>query len=219
MPIGLIKYLIISLFFVVGCSPKESGTIKEVAETANSLEQSNSNYPEGIAHCKAVFDDMLKTKGSARSMPDCLVGYQLPDFEATTVSGKKVSNESLKGKLTLINFWFTTCKPCIAEIPGFNDIVDKYGSDQLNFISICRDGKEKASKFLDKHPWSFDHISAAESLINNEFMFMWGFPTTFLVNPQGEIIHAINGGSTGPGAAEHIKMRVVPHIDRALAAR
>jgi len=219
MPNGFFKYLLLSIFVITNaCTPREASTLKDVLSPASEIESvSTSNYAEGIAHCKAVFDNMLKTKGSASSTADCLIGYELPDFAATTLAGNNITNKSLKGKLTIINFWFTACRPCVAEIPGFNDIVDKYGSDKLNYISIGRDDEQEVNDFLIKHPWKFDHIVDAESLIKGEFMFMWGFPTTFLVDESGKIIHAINRGKSGPGAVEHLKRRLVPHIDRVLA--
>lgn len=219
MPIGFIKYSVLSLIFLVSaCPPKDADKLAEVIGKTDTKAESKSNYAEGITHCKAVYDNMLKTTGSASSTADCLIGYQLPDFSVTTMAGNKISNESLKGKLTIINFWFTACRPCVAEIPGFNDIVDKYG-DKLNYVSIGRDPKDEVEEFLQKQPWKFDHIVDAESLIRGEFMFMWGFPTTMLIDESGEIIHAINRGKSGPGAVEHLKRRIVPHIDRALAAK
>lgn len=207
------------LLLLFACGSKQNIPSGNILSVEPPQLQSASNYPEGISHCKAVFDNMLKTTGSASSTADCLIGYQLPDFEATTMDGKKISNHSLKGKITIINFWFTACRPCVAEIPGFDHIIEKYGRDKLNYISIGRDSKEEVSEFLDKHPWRFDHIVDAESLIKGEFMFMWGFPTTMVINEAGEIIHAINRGKSGPGAVEHLKRRIMPHIDRALAAK
>jgi len=219
MSIGFLKCSILFIFFLTfACPPKQMVVPHETSILADKVPISDSDYAEGIVHCKAVFDNMLKTTGSASSTADCLVGYKLPDFSATTLAGTEVTNQSLKGKLTIINFWFTACRPCVAEIPGFNDIVEKYGSDKLNYISIGRDPKEKVEVFLRKQPWQFDHIVDAESLIKGEFMFMWGFPTTLLVDESGKIIHAINRGKSGPGAVEHLKRRIIPHIDRALAA-
>lgn len=218
MPLGFLKYT--ALLFVIliqACPSKEKAAIAKEEKTIEAAKVSESNYAEGIAHCKAVFDNMLKTTGSASSTADCLIGYDLPDFEVTTMSGKKVSNNSLKGKITIINFWFTKCRPCVAEIPGFNQIIDKYGRENFNYISIGRDSEEEVTEFLIKNPWKFDHIVDAESLIRGEFMFMWGFPTTMLVDSNGTIIHAINRGKSGPGAAEHLKRRLTPHLDKAIA--
>ena len=211
--------LLYSVLLLLACGSKQKITEGDHSMDVSTRANQVSNYPEGIAHCKAVFDNMLKTTGRASSTADCLIGYQLPDFEATTIDGKKISNQSLKGKVTIINFWFTACRPCVAEIPGFDDIIEKYGRDNLNYISIGRDSKEEVSEFLQKHPWRFDHIVDAESLIKGEFMFMWGFPTTMVINEAGEIIHGINRGKSGPGAVEHLKRRIIPHIDRALAMK
>jgi len=218
MSVGFLKHLgMLSVFLFSACPPKDQVDLAKAEKVNKPVQETTTNYAEGIAHCKAVFDNMLKTTGSASSTADCLIGYNLPQFEATTLDGNKISNQSLKGKITIINFWFTNCRPCVAEIPGFNDIMDKYGNENFNYISIGRDSEEEVKQFLVKHPWKFDHIVNAEPMIKGEFMFMWGFPTTFLVDAQGTIIHAINRGKSGPGAVEHLKRRLVPHIDGALA--
>lgn len=55
-----------------------------------------------------------------------LVGCQMPNFKGTTHIGKPMSRASLKGKVVVMNFWFIGCKPCVAEMPALNRLVERY---------------------------------------------------------------------------------------------
>jgi cytochrome oxidase Cu insertion factor (SCO1/SenC/PrrC family) len=79
----------------------------------------------------------------------CLIGAPLPDFEAVDIDGRKVSASRLKGKVTVINFWFKECAPCVAEIPQLNQLVAKYGDEEVNFIALSKDAKAEVQKVLD----------------------------------------------------------------------
>ena len=47
---------------------------------------------------------------------------EIPPFELKDIDGKFVKSEHLKGKPTIINFWFSTCEPCLLEIPALNEL-------------------------------------------------------------------------------------------------
>ena len=89
-----------------------------------------------------------------------MVGKPLPEFEGKTLSGLSVSNESLKGKTVVFNFWFVNCKPCIEEIPRLNELVKKYQNHpDIVFLSVTFDKDKKVKKFLKKQPFLYEHIT------------------------------------------------------------
>ena len=49
------------------------------------------------------------------------LNHSLADFNFKDVNGNKLNKKDLKGKVIVINFWFTTCQPCIQEIPLLNE--------------------------------------------------------------------------------------------------
>ena len=53
-------------------------------------------------------------------------GTDYPAFKVVTLSGDTVTEKELRGKVTLINFWFESCAPCMAEMPALNDLYLKY---------------------------------------------------------------------------------------------
>ena len=65
----------------------------------------------------------------------------MANFNLQTIDSQNISFSDIKNKPTIINFWFTSCKPCVEEMPVLNKLVKKY-SDKVNFISITPDNKE-----------------------------------------------------------------------------
>ncbi len=197
------KYLvltIITFFALVGCKKKE-----------NEGQELVGSYETGIQNCNKIKkdnpNDFFATK-------DCLVGSRLPNFKTKTIDGKTIDNHMLEGKVSIINFWFTTCPPCVAEIPGFNEIVAKYGTEKLNFISVGKNKKIEIEKFLKKHPWAFSHIANEDGIIEKIFKIEFGYPTTYIVNKDGVIINSFSGGATGEQATKVIKEKIIPILEK-----
>lgn len=137
--------------------------------------------------------------------PDCMIGASAPEFSSLTLDGKPFTTLSLKGKITVLNFWMISCPPCIAEIPGLNNVLQKYGRENFNFVAIGMDDEKDVQKFLVSNPWSFDHVAAGSSLILDLFYIRWGFPTTFVFDQEGVIIGAFSGGKTDESAVQEIE--------------
>lgn len=77
------------------------------------------------------------------------------DFK--TLSDKILNQKSLNNKPTLVNLWFTSCAPCIEEMPYLNKLKEKY-TDKVNFISITFNNKTEVENFLKKREFNFTHI-------------------------------------------------------------
>lgn len=174
-------------------------------------------YEEGLEKCDNIRKEKQKANpnGFILETPECIIGAQIPAFEAVSLEGVTINRETLKGKPTVLNFWFTSCAPCVAEIPGFNAIVDTFG-DQVNYVAIGRDEKAEVQEFLSHTPWKFQQITDGASLMKEPFKVQWGFPTTFLLNKDAEIILAFSGGKTDASAATAIQEKLIPEIKKAL---
>lgn len=119
-----------------------------------------------------------------------LINQTYPGFKLETLSGEKYHSESLNGKPTLINFWFTKCAPCIDEMPVLNKIAEQYKND-FNFIAITYETKEKVEKFLEKHPFKFTQLVNAE--VYTDSLGIKSFPMNLLIDANGVLKH-IEGG-------------------------
>lgn len=94
------------------------------------------------------------------------------------------------GKPTFINFWFTSCPPCIEEMPALNELKEKY-NDKINFISITFNTKEQVAKFLTKHEFKFAHIPNQQKLIDSYGII--GYPKSFLLDKNQNLIYIEDG--------------------------
>src|ERR1700746_771323 len=72
-------------------------------------------------------------------------GVPAPDFELTSLDGKRVKLSDYRGKAVLLNFWATWCGPCKEEIPWFIDFEKQYGSQGLVVLGVAMDDDGKAS--------------------------------------------------------------------------
>lgn len=159
-------------------------------------------YREGIAKCDSILE------AGFISMPTCVIGTQLPAFEAKTMAGKPINEQYFKGKLSIINFWFIGCTPCVVEIPGLDKLAATYGEEKINYLAIAPDSEKWVKPFLEKHPWRFDHLIDSRKLIEETFLAQWGYPLTMVVDPNGIIIEAFVGGKTDASAAQEIFERL-----------
>jgi len=173
-------------------------------------------YEQGIANCFAKMKENRDNGIRSRLTPECLYGASIPEFKTVDLNGDTFNSNSLKGKLSVVNFWFTTCKPCIAEIPGFNNIVEKYGTDKINYIAIGKDKREDYLECLEKHPWNFRHLPFQRDLIQDDFKIIWGYPTTLLLDENAKVIYGFSGGKTDETAPQDLMNKLSPQIDLAL---
>lgn len=165
------------------------------------------SYQEGLDNCRRIAEENSKSNPGVMVLtnPDCMIGASAPEFSSLTLDGKPFTTLSLKGKITVLNFWMISCPPCIAEIPGLNNVLQKYGRENFNFVAIGMDDEKDVQKFLVSNPWSFDHVAAGSSLILDLFYIRWGFPTTFVFDQEGVIIGAFSGGKTDESAVQEIE--------------
>ena len=116
-----------------------------------------------------------------------LVGKEFPDFELRDLNGRLLRWNDLKGKAALVNFWFTRCPPCVAEIPHLNALRKDFAGENVVFLAITPDDTATIQAFLKKHPFDFTIIPDAQAYIN---FFGNEYPLNIFVDQQGIIRHA-----------------------------
>lgn len=119
-----------------------------------------------------------------------LKNKELPAYDFTTLNGEKFTFEKLKGKPTMINFWFTSCKPCVDEIPVLNKIKEMY-KDDFNFVSITYESKEDVAAFIKKHPFEFTHLIDAKEFTN--LLQIQSYPKNFFLDKNGKLVYHRDG--------------------------
>jgi thiol-disulfide isomerase/thioredoxin len=124
-------------------------------------------------------------------------GNKAPDFEATTMSGEKISLSALKGKPVILNFWATWCPPCKEEIPELNSFYQKY-KDRVIMLGIeIGEPKEEVEQFLKNQSILYPIVLDSEQKSSISELYRISLvPTTFIVDENGKILNVILGSTT-----------------------
>jgi thiol-disulfide isomerase/thioredoxin len=106
----------------------------------------------------------------------------------TAVDGREVDLAKMKGKVVLVDFWATTCGPCVKELPRVKEASDKYHAQGFEVIGVSSDtDKEQLNKFLTEKGISWPQYYDGEGF-NNKFSIEFGIdgiPHMFLVDKNG----------------------------------
>ena len=201
---------------------KESAT--EISNIENKLTELEEKYPEIMQ--KSMDGDMSMPAGSdMTNPPDDGSMQKFPAFEGKDLDGNPVKSDELfsANAVTVVNFWFTTCNPCVgelSELDALNKELAKKGGALIGVNTFTLDGDEtaisEAKDVLAKKGVSyqnvyFDSDGEAGKFTTNIF----AYPTTYVVDRSGNIVgEPIVGAITEKKQAETLQKL----IDQALAA-
>ena len=89
----------------------------------------------------------------AQSAPDSKAKEPAPRFNATTTTGEKFNNASIKGKVVLLEFWTTWCVYCDHELPFVERLNEEFGGKDLIVLAVdVGESKKTVKKYLEQHP-------------------------------------------------------------------
>ena len=201
---------------------KESAT--EISNIENKLTELEEKYPEIMQ--KSMDGDMSMSAGSDTSTPpDDGSMQKFPAFEGKDLDGNTVKSDELfsANAVTVVNFWFTTCNPCVgelSELDALNKELAEKGGSLIGVNTFTLDGDEKAiseakdvlaKKGATYQNVYFDSDGEAGKFTTNIF----AYPTTYVVDRSGNIVgEPIVGAITEKKQAETLQKL----IDQALAA-
>ena len=107
----------------------------------------------------------------------------VPNITFTTLSGKKYNTRELKGKTIVMNFWYTHCPPCVAELPDFDTLAQKYAGKNVVFLYLSKDTEVATKQLLAKKNLTLDAVANTE---NTHTLFeIEVYPTTIIVDKNG----------------------------------
>ena len=201
---------------------KESAT--EISNIENKLTELENKYPEIMQ--KSIDGAMSVPAGSDMTTPpDDGSMQKFPAFEGKDLDGNTVKSDELfsGNAVTVVNFWFTTCNPCVgelAELDALNKELAEKGGSLIGVNTFTLDGDEaaisEAKDVLAKKGATyqnvyFDSDGEAGKFTTNIF----AYPTTYVVDRSGNIVgEPIVGAITEKKQAEMLQKL----IEQALAA-
>ena len=200
------------------------GEAKKIRDIESALTMLEEKYPE-VAEM-SMDSDMSMPAGDDMSMvPDDGSMQKFPAFEGKDLDGNPVKSDELfsANAVTVVNFWFTTCNPCVgelSELDALNKELAEKGGSLIGVNTFTLDGDEaaisEAKDVLAKKGATyqnvyFDSDGEAGKFTTNIF----AYPTTYVVDRSGNIVgEPIVGAITEKKQAETLQKL----IDQALAA-
>ena len=113
-------------------------------------------------------------------------GERALDFITNDIDGNHIKLSELKGKVVVLNFWFTKCHPCVDEMPNLNKLVKQYEDKNVTFLAITFNSKDTVQKFLKSHTFDYTIVPNATDVIST--YAAQSFPTSMVINKKGEIV-------------------------------
>ncbi|MCD8421916.1 TlpA disulfide reductase family protein [Tenacibaculum finnmarkense] len=122
-------------------------------------------------------------------------GQKLPNYDFVDLEGKSHNKEVRTGKITVLKSWFINCKVCVEEFPQLNTLVDTYKSDDVQFISLAFNEKEKLKKFLKTKSFKYVTVPDQKKYLSKHLKVKQ-YPTHIIINSEGVIIKMVNNVNT-----------------------
>lgn len=132
----------------------------------------------------------------------------LPDVRFIDTNGTAYTHEQLKGKVIVVNFWATWCKPCLKEIPAFSKVYDKYKDRGVVFLGVLTGDQATSDELLNfasdnmmTYPIVRENSDIRMSFIDD----MDNLPTTLIFDRAGKQTYGRAGGLSEQRLSELIE--------------
>ena len=199
------------------------GEAKKIRDIESALTMLEEKYPE-VAQM-SMDSDMSMPAGDDMSMaPDDGSMQKFPAFEGKDLDGNPVKSDDLfsGNAVTVVNFWFTTCNPCVgelAELDALNKELAQKGGALIGVNSFTLDGDEtaiaEAKDVLEKKGATYQNVYFASDSEAGEFTAnIFAYPTTYVVDRNGNIVgDPIVGAITQKNQAETLQTLIDQALD------
>ena len=199
----------------------EAEKIRDIEDKLTMLEE---KYPD-IAQESTDGDMSVPAGSDMTTPPDDGSMQKFPAFEGKDLDGNTVKSSELfsKNAVTVVNFWFTTCNPCVGELgelDALNKELAEKGGALIGVNTFTLDGDEtaisEAKDVLAKKGATYQNVYFASNGEAGKFTTnIFAYPTTYVVDRNGNIVgDPIVGAITEKNQAEALQAQ----IDKALAA-
>ncbi|WP_299059058.1 TlpA disulfide reductase family protein [uncultured Polaribacter sp.] len=121
------------------------------------------------------------------------INDDLPDFKLWMLDGSRLTKNDVKDKVVVFKFWFTSCMPCLTDIPNLNKFVEQFkNNNDILFIAPALDRKPVIEKLLKVHPFHFK-IAYSAMDVSSIFNKKQVYPSYFVIDKKGKFSYIDNG--------------------------
>ena len=200
------------------------GDAEKIRDIEDKLTMLEEKYPD-IAQESTDGDMSVPAGSDMTTPPDDGSMQKFPAFEGKDLDGNTVKSSELfsKNAVTVVNFWFTTCNPCVgelSELDALNKKLAEKGGALIGVNTFTLDGDEtaisEAKDVLAKKGATYQNVYFASDGEAGKFTTnIFAYPTTYVVDRNGNIVgDPIVGAITEKNQAEALQAQ----IDKALSA-
>jgi peroxiredoxin len=122
------------------------------------------------------------------------VGMQVEDFQLADLDGKTQSLSQYRGKVVLVNFWATWCKPCTTEMPAMQASFDKLRDKGFVVLAINElEDDARVREHIKQYGHTFPVLMDRNNKVANQFG-VFGLPVSVFIDQEGRVQEYIKGG-------------------------
>lgn len=151
----------------------------------------------------------LSACGEEAALEPIQAGEAARELSITQTDGTEFVLSAQQGKVVLLNFWATWCGPCMMEMPAFDMLREEYG-EELSILAISIDDDVAAAEtYLEEQGYGFPTALDPEQ----ETLAVYptdGFPTSVLIDQEGNVVEVILGGGPADQVFENFKSLIDP---------
>ena len=196
----------LSSFGAADTSTSQSSTVEESSVSS----QEESSMAESSSQ-----EESSQTEESTSSQETTTV--PAPDFTLVDQFGNSHTLSDYEGKTVFLNFWGTWCPPCRAEMPDIQELYEEYGENTGDVIilgvatpNVGKEGSsEEVAAFLEENGYTYPTVMDEGGVIAGANYYISAFPTTFMIDKEGNIF----GYATGQLTKDIMKNIIQQTID------
>lgn len=197
----------IACLAAVGCSSPQNNVTNDPSDGTNTGDGTENPAPD------------TGDGGGSETPAPAPSGPKAPDFTLRTLDGGEITLSDLKGKVVLVDFWSTTCDPCLAEMPELVKLYNEKKDEGFEILAVTIDGPETAAKIpstVKKNKMTFPILLDEDTEAMDRYNPKGELPFTAVIDKQGHIVMKRAGYQPGD---ESSWKSLVDAIDGALAAK
>jgi thiol-disulfide isomerase/thioredoxin len=158
-----------------------------MVQAPHSTQEEPSVIRSSLLYSLLVVGALASGRIDAATHPATMPAFTLPTRDGT------VAGDSLRGHVVLVDFWASWCVPCRQSFPWLETMHERYSAKGLRIIAMNVDKtREAATEFLAHYPATFT-VAFDPKGATAEAFHVKGMPSSFLVAPDGTVLHASTG--------------------------
>lgn len=147
-----------------------------------------------------------------------VVGMLAPEFSLSDLRGETQNLSQYRGKIVLLNFWATWCKPCTTEMPAMQAAYDRFREDGLVVLAINElEDTRKVVEHIREHGHTFPVLLDQDNRVANQYG-VFGLPVSVFIDETGRIGEYIKGGLLTEQKINDVVQRIKARAEQPRAA-